>query len=366
MTPLLKTTALTVDYDQDTRMLQARGAISMLVQPALNKINQRLAEEKPALVREGDIVASTWLPPIPSGPFKRLILSEAKIAIGRFVPQTVSIEVTRACGCNCDHCLIKEGEGELETEEIKRVVDEALDLGASIITFTEGDPLLREDIFELIRYVDPERAVVNIFTPGLEMTPETARKLKEAGLYNILIGVYSTDPEVHDRIRGVSGAHEKAVEAIKMALDAGLLVTMSVHVKGDGVSEIFDLYEFAKDLGVHEFSIWEGIPKSAEECLSRIDRETILRFYRKVNRTPGGPRVFASTYFEGEMLGCMAGRRWIHVGVDGGARPCPYLGEDWGNVRDRSLKEIWNEIRRSGDFDAFRSDCPAQSQHLAL
>ena len=69
MTPLLKTTALTVDYDQDTRMLQARGAISMLVQPALNKINQRLAEEKPALVREDDIVASTWLPPIPSGSF---------------------------------------------------------------------------------------------------------------------------------------------------------------------------------------------------------------------------------------------------------------------------------------------------------
>ncbi|HII07408.1 MAG TPA: radical SAM protein, partial [Methanotrichaceae archaeon] len=71
MTSLLKTTALTVDYDRDQRRLQARGAISMLVQPALNKINQRLAEEKPALVREGDIVASTWLPPISSGPFKR-------------------------------------------------------------------------------------------------------------------------------------------------------------------------------------------------------------------------------------------------------------------------------------------------------
>jgi MoaA/NifB/PqqE/SkfB family radical SAM enzyme len=364
MTPLLKTTALTVDYDPDTRMLHARGAISMLVQPALNRINQRLAEEKPALVREDDIVASTWLPPIPSGPFKRLVLSEAKMAIGRFVPQTVSIEVTRACGCSCDHCIIKEGEGELGTEEIKRVVDEALDLGASIITFTEGDPLLREDIFDLIRHVDPERAVVNIFTPGLEMTPEKAKKLKEAGLYNILIGVYSTDPIVHDQIRGVPGAHEKAVEAIKMALDAGLLVTMSVHIKGDRVSDIFYLYEFAKDLGVHEFSIWEGVPKSAEERLSQIDRETIIRFYKKVNRTPGGPRVFANTYFEGEMLGCMAGRRWLHVGVDGEVRACPYLGESWGSVREMSLKKIWNDIRRSGEFDPLRSDCPAQSRHL--
>lgn len=364
MTPLLKTTALTVEYDQDKRILQARGAISMLVQPALNKINRRLAEEKPALVREGDIVASTWLPPIPSGPFKRLVLSEAKIAIGRFVPQTVSIEVTRECGCSCHHCLIKEGEGELEAEEIQKVVDEALDLGASIITFTEGDPLLRDDIFELIRYVDPERAVVNLFTPGLEMTPDKAKRLKEAGLYNLLIGVYSTDPTVHDGIRGVPGAHEKAIEAIKMALDAGLLVTISVHVKGDGVSGIFDLYDLATDLGVHELSIWEGMPRSPDEGLTQIERESILRFYRKVNATPGGPRVFANTYFEGEMLGCMAGRRWIHVGVDGGVRPCPYIGEVVGNVRDHPLKDIWKDIRRSGEFDAFRSDCPAQSLHL--
>ena len=364
MTPLLKTTALTVDYDQDRRMLLARGAISVLVQPALNRINQRLAEEKPALVRENDIVASTWLPPIPSGPFKRLVLSEAKIAIGRFVPQTVSIEVTRACGCACDHCLIKEGEGELSADEIKRIVDEALDLGASIVTFTEGDPLLRDDIFDLIRHVDPERAVVNIFTPGLEMTPEMARKLKDAGLYNILIGVYSTDPVVHDRIRGVPGAHEKAIDAIKMALDADLLVTMSTHVKGDGVSEIFDLYDLATELGVHEFSIWEGIPKSQSERLTTIDRETILRFYKKVNRTPGGPRVFASTYFEGQMLGCMAGRRWLHVGVDGNVRACPYIGDVVGDVRERSLKDIWTDIRSSGEFDAFRSDCPAQTQHL--
>jgi MoaA/NifB/PqqE/SkfB family radical SAM enzyme len=364
MTPLLKTTALTVEYDQDKRILQARGAISMLVQPALNKINRRLAEEKPALVREGDIVASTWLPPIPSGPFKRLVLSEAKIAIGRFVPQTVSIEVTRECGCSCHHCLIKEGEGELEAEEIQKVVDEALDLGASIITFTEGDPLLRDDIFELIRYVDPERAVVNLFTPGLEMTPDKAKKLKDAGLYNLLIGVYSTDPTVHDGIRGVPGAHEKAIEAIKMALDAGLLVTISVHVKGDGVSEIFDLYDLATDLGVHELSIWEGMPRSPDEGLTQIEREAILRFYRKANSTPGGPRVFANTYFEGEMLGCMAGRRWIHVGVDGGVRPCPYIGEVVGNVRDRTLKDIWKDIRRSGKFDVFRSDCPAQCLHL--
>ena len=170
-------------------------------------------------------------------------------AIGRPVPQTVSIEVTRRCGAKCDHCLIKDGEGELSHEEILRVIDEALDMGACIITFTEGDPLLREDIFELIRHVDPEKAVVNLFTPGLEMTVEKAVKLREAGLYNLIIGVYSTNPEEHDQVRGVAGAHARAVEAIKIALDTGLMVTMSCHIKSGQVDRIQELYELRRRAG---------------------------------------------------------------------------------------------------------------------
>lgn len=340
--------------------MEARGALALMVQPILKNINQRLNDEKPALIREKEIVATTWLPPIPSGPFKRLIRNEAQMAIGRPVPQTVSIEVTRRCGCLCDHCLIKDGEGELCKEEIFRVIDQAIELGACIITFTEGDPLLRDDIFELIRHVDKEKAVVNLFTPGLELTPEKARQLKDAGLYNLLIGVYSADPAVHDQIRGVSGAHVKAIEAINVALQAGLMVTMSAHIKSGQVDRISGLYQLASDLEVQELSIWEGMPASPEEQLTQIEREKILLLYKKINSVPGGPRIFASTYFEGQMLGCMAGRRWLHVGVDGSVRACPYLKKSYGNVLESSLWEIWKAVRGSGEFDGFVCNCPAQ------
>jgi uncharacterized radical SAM superfamily Fe-S cluster-containing enzyme len=53
-------------------------------------------------------------------------------------------------------------------------------MGAFIITFTEGDPMLREDIFELIEYVDKERAIVNMYTPGTEMTPKAAQKAERS------------------------------------------------------------------------------------------------------------------------------------------------------------------------------------------
>jgi MoaA/NifB/PqqE/SkfB family radical SAM enzyme len=360
MTQLLKTAALTVDFNEERRALEARGALALMVQPILKNINQRLAEEKPALIREKDMVATTWLPPIPSGPFRRLLLNEARMALGRPVPQTVSIEVTRSCKASCDHCLIKEGEGELAKENIFRVIDQALEMGACIITFTEGDPLLRDDIFELIRYVDPEKAVVNLFTPGLELTLLKAEQLRESGLYNLLIGVYSADSEYHDQVRGLPGAHAKAVEAIKVALQAGLMVTMTTHIKSGQVDKIPELYQFATELEVQELSIWEGLPKSPEEQLTQIEREKILTLYKKINSTPGGPRLFASTYFEGQMLGCMAGRRWLHVGVDGTVRACPYLQGNYGNVLESSLQEIWKAVRASGKFNEFVCSCPAQ------
>ncbi|HUI39477.1 MAG TPA: radical SAM protein [Methanothrix sp.] len=360
MTQLIKTAALSVDFDSDRRMLEARGALALMVQPVLKTINQRLAEEKPAMVRVKDLIATTWLPPVPSGPFKRLLLNEAKLAIGRPVPQTVSIEVTRSCGAKCGHCLIRDGAGELSKDDILRVIDEALAMGACIITFTEGDPLLREDLFELIRHVDSEKAVVNLFTPGLEMTAEKAVKLREAGLYNLTIGVYSTNPEVHDLVRGLEGAHAKAIEAIKIALETGLMVTMSAHIKSGQVERIQELYDLAAELGVQELSIWEGIPETPDEKLTQIEREKIIDIYRRINSTAGGPRIFASTYFEGQMLGCMAGRRWLHVGVDGSVRACPYLRESYGNVMESSLKDIWKAVRGSGEFEGFVCSCPAQ------
>jgi len=249
----------------------------------------------------------------------------------------------------------------LITELIMNVIDQAIDLGTCIITFTEGDPLLREDIFDLIKHVDQEKAVVNLFTPGLEMTPERAIKLKEAGLYNLIIGVYSPDPELHDKIRGLHGAHAKAVEAINVALEAGLMTTMACHVKSGDIEHIPELYQFASDLGVQELSIWEGIPRMPGEQLTQIDREKIIELYRCINSTSNGPRLFANTYFEGQMLGCMAGRRWLHIGVDGRVRACPYLEKAHGNVLDQPLKDIWNKIRCSGEFDGFDRSCPAQN-----
>lgn len=342
--------------------LVASGPLSTACWPALNCINERLREEKPARIDENSVIASTWLPPIPGRVFNRLIRAEVSCALGKYVPETVSIEITRECKCNCEHCTVSEGEGEMTTDQIKCIIDQGLDMGAFIITFTEGDPMLRDDIFELVEYVDKNRAVVNLFTPGTEMTPEKAVQLKDAGLHNLLISIYSTDPAKHDETRRLEGAYGKAVAAIEMGLDAGLLVTMTTHISPGRIHELPGLYDLAGRLGVHEFSIWESVARRpGDAVISEDERMVILDMHRTHNLPGTGPRVFANSFFEGEMLGCLAGRRWAHVCVDGSVKACPYIPFEFGNVLDgKGLESAWKTIRSLKDFKGRRNLCMMQ------
>ena len=360
---LLSIPGLTIKLQHLNGVLQlgASGHLRGVCTPFLNRINVSLKDEKPALVCEDKVVASTWLPPIPSKVFNRLLFAETQIALGKYVPETVSMEVTRECRCNCEHCVVSGGEGDMDVASIKSAIDEALDMGAVIITFTEGDPMLRKEIFELIDYVDKDRAIVNMYTPGTDMTPESARKLKEAGLHNLLISIYSTDPNQHDSVRRLDCAFEMATSAIKMGLDAGLLVTMCTHVSPRNIHELPDMYELASRLGVHEFSLWESVPKKlGDPVLSDDDRKVILDMYNRINSTAGGPRIFSNTYFEGKMLGCMAGQRWMHVCVEGSIKPCPYMPFGFGNIKNEPLKNIWTRIRKYPHFKGERHSCLMQ------
>ncbi|WP_319508491.1 radical SAM protein [uncultured Methanolobus sp.] len=355
--------SIKMDKKADFVQLKAHGPLRKACGPFLKKINERLKEEKPAFVDDDKVIASTWLPPIPSKAFNRLLLAETQIALGRYIPETVSFEITRNCKCNCEHCVVSGGEGDLDIETIKRAIDDVLDMGAMVIVFTEGDPMLRDEIYELIDYVDKERAIVNMYTPGTEMTPENARRLKEAGLHNMLVSIYSTEPSKHDSVRRLDGAFEIATNAMMMGLDAGLLVTMATHVSPKNIDELPAMYELARDIGVHEFSLWESVPKKKEDpIISDDDRDKVLEMYHRINSTKGGPRIFANSYFEGEMLGCMAGQRWLHVCVDGLVKPCPYIPFSYGNIQDSSIKDVWSKIRKDKQFRGQRGTCLMQEK----
>jgi MoaA/NifB/PqqE/SkfB family radical SAM enzyme len=355
---ILSTPGLSVNlrYAGDVLELTASGTLKAACNPILKKINSRLQEEKPALVQEDRIIASAWLPPIPSQVFKRLIFAEMQITLGKYIPETVSIELTRQ---NSSRYPPGTTANELDTDTIKRIIDEALELGTFIITFTENDPLLREEVFELIEYVDKKKAIVNCSTWGTDFSKETALNLKKAGLHSLMVGIYSIDPAKHDAIRKSEGAYERAIAAMKLALEAGLVVVMTTHVSLSNIHQLPALYALASELGVHEFSVWEAMPKTTKDpVITDEDRKKILEMYHRINSSPVGPRMFANTYFEGQMLGAMAGRRWMHVTADGDVKPSPYPPFSFGNVKEEPLKEIWQKIRSYPYFQKQKSLTP--------
>jgi MoaA/NifB/PqqE/SkfB family radical SAM enzyme len=240
-------------------------------------------------------------------------------------------------------------------------ISQALDMGSYLITFDGGEPMLRKDLPDLVSSVG-ERAIATSFTSGYHLTPEMARRLKEAGLYAVRISIDSPLEKEHDRVRGRSGAYRDALDGVKNALEAGLLVDLFMVTSPHNIDHLEDAFSLATNLGVHELSFYEIVAvgrwaSHEDEVLTSADVLRLERFHKEKNRSDG-PRVSALPYLLGpEMFGCFAGRRWIHVDGAGEALPCAYMPLSFGNIKEKSLKEIWKEMTR---YQWFQGRCSCQ------
>jgi len=124
-----------------------------------------------------------------------------------------------------------------------------------------------------------------------------------------------------------------------------------------------DAYNLAADLSVHELSLYEIVAVGRwsthlDEVLSKGDIDRLSRFHEEKNRLSEGPRVSAFPRLLGpEMFGCFAGRRWLHVEASGDVLPCAYMPISFGNVREKSLKDIWRDMGRDRWMKGKPSGC---------
>jgi len=354
-------------------VLSPRGPLSPLAAPIIDRINRIFADEKPIRFDPDKFrsdkfgtekfIFSTWIPPAPSLAFDRMLSAQVAALTGRNVPDQFSIAVMRACPNDCIHCSAPTRQGEiLESDVVKKSLGEALDMGSYLITFDGGEPMLRYDLPDLVASVD-ERAVATSFTSGYRLTPELARALKQAGLYAVRISIDSPLQEEHDRVRGRKGAFHDALCGVENALDAGLLVDLFMVTSPHNIDHLEEAFSLASQLGVHELSFYEIVAvgrwaSHEDEVLTSDDVARLERFHKEKNRSEQGPRVTALPYLlSQQMFGCFAGRRWIHVDGAGVALPCAYMPLGFGNIKEKSLREIWKDMTR---YEWFRKKCSCQ------
>jgi len=264
----------------------------------------------------------------------------------------VEFAITYRCQAKCRHCLrlslIDRKRKELVPAEIREVVRQLLDLGALNINLTGGEPLLREDLPEVVRLAFPERCFLTLATNGLALTLPLARELRRAGIRMLSLSLDAPGAEEHDRIRGRLGTYRGAMEALEIAGRAGLRVSVCTIVtrellRSGGVERILaDIRGKAQQLTLN-MPYRVGGWADEEESLNAAE----LARFRALTRLPGVRWEGSSNYFE---EGCPAGGEKIYLTPYGDVMPCACIHASYGNVRERPLREIYAEMRETPIF----------------
>ncbi|MFW6170336.1 MAG: radical SAM protein [Planctomycetota bacterium] len=308
----------------------------------------------------GKLYINAFFPPYPSTAFDRFLDNTLQ---GKRVPYSVYFAVTDRCPFKCAHCSYgRHQKGSLSTKQAIEVIRHVNSLSAATIGFTGGEPLMRDDIVDLVRAVGDDMSSV-LFTTGHRLTEQLARHLQQAGLDTIMIGLESDDPSEHDGTRGVPGSFLESLSAVDLSLNADFHTAISTVGTKQKIAAgtIERMGELAAARGVHEFRILEPIPTGRfHECndqiLSEAESKQLSHFHKQWNRGNRRPAISAFSHLESdEMFGCGAAFHHLFIDARGNVCPCDLTPLSFGNVLEEPLMDIW--IRMSDLFPLPRCGC---------
>ena len=165
-------------------------------------------------------------------------------------PHHVQWMLTRRCNYRCRGCTVwqeeHDTEPEITTEEVKAGLDILRELGVIEVVFSGGNPLLRDDIGEIVSYAS-KYFVTTVYDNG-SMALEKIDELRDADF--VAISIDSLNPEKNDYIKGVHGAWENAMTAIRRLKEEGILVGVSPTISQINLNEIIDLTNYFVDRGI--------------------------------------------------------------------------------------------------------------------
>jgi radical SAM protein with 4Fe4S-binding SPASM domain len=277
-------------------------------------------------------------------------------------------EITLACDLACRHCGSRAGHGrpdELSTAEALDLVDQMADLGVKEVTLIGGEAYLRPDWLDIIRRIRARGMLCTTTSGGRGLTPELVDVAVEAGLQGGSISV-DGDEETHDRLRGVVGSYRAAFVAMRALRDKGLRLSCNTQINRLSMPLLGDVLEAIAAEGVKAWQIQLTVPmgRAADEPDVLLQPYDLLELFPLLAQLkaradalgvriwPGnnigyfGPHesVLRGYTYRGHGGSCGAGKATLGIEANGAIKGCPSLPtEAWtgGNIRDASLKDIW-------------------------
>ncbi|GAB6265627.1 MAG: heme b synthase [Methanothrix sp.] len=266
----------------------------------------------------------------------------------------IAWELTAACNLSCQYCRASAShepdQGELDTDEAKRFV-ESIAPRKPMLILSGGEPLLRPDLFQIIRLAVSLGIRVSLASNGTLITPELAKEIADSGVSRVSISLDGADAAMHDLGRG-QGSFKRSIRGIEN-LRGRVDFQINFTVTQKNQSELIRIFDLAEKLGAAALHIFFLVPTGRgreEDVITPVRQEEMLRQIEgemdrrtlevQVTCAPQYARLKRPGHERGSG-GCLAGRRFVFVSRKGEVYPCGYLPLRVGSVREKNFIEIW-------------------------
>jgi len=298
------------------------------------------------------------------------LADEAREIDQRHRPIYTVWEITLACDLACRHCGSRAGKhrpDELTTAQALDLVDQIADLGCKEVTLIGGEAYLREDWLDIVRRIRARGMICTTTSGGKGLTPELIAEAKAAGLSGASISI-DGDEETHDRLRGVPGSYRAAIQAMRTFKELGMRIACNTQINRLSMHLLGSILETVAANGIHAWQIQLTVPmgRAADEPDVLLQPYELLKLFPMLARLkhrcdelgvrlwPGnnigyfGPHetTLRGYHYRGHGGSCGAGKVTLGIEANGAIKGCPSLPTDrWtgGNIRDASLKDIWEK-----------------------
>ena len=281
-------------------------------------------------------------------------------------PHFIDWAITAQCNLSCQHCRGFANK-ELDTKRARSLINEIALLKPAWILIEGGEPLMREDIFELLDLMRQKNLEIHLISNGMILGDKEVAAFEKLGI-KVMISIDGSTPHTYQAVRG-GASFQKATCAVRNCVAAGLMEAINFTLLKTNYTEIPGIFELASELGVKKVTIIGLKPclDYAEKLLTRVEyREAIALACRAAQKT-GVEFFFDEPFFwpmvkEMELTvqmpadgngilapataACIFGE-YLFIETNGDVKPCSFAPMSLGNVNDRNLGEIWDEVLTS-------------------
>lgn len=308
----------------------------------------------------------------------------------KFELKWLAWEITRRCNLQCIHCrssskLTAKNNPDCTTRSAYQILDDIAAFSKPVVVLTGGEPLLREDVFDIAKYGTEKGLRICLATNGTLITPEICEQIKSSGIRMVSLSLDGATEKTHDDFRHQKGAFSATIKAANYFSTYGIDFLINSSFTKRNQHEIVDCFHLAKKLGAKAWYLFMVVPTGRgsdllEELISPKDYKEILDWHAKIEENeaeilmrptcaPHYYRIrFEQAKEKGDLKkhrnlsfsptgskGCLAGQTIALLDVDGNIMPCSYLPISAGNVHQKKIKEIWETSELLNSFRNYAS-----------